>query len=539
MQRALIYLRVSTDKQAEKGLSIPAQQERCLQYARENDFEVDLETDIYIDRGESARTANRPQFQVLWQRCRADETIRAVIFYDISRLARNRIDFALIKDDLSRRGIRICSATEGTDSSPSGQMLEGVLSSVAEFFSLQSGEKIKGGMEQKAKEGVWPSKAPYGYKNVQEKLTTGKVNSWIEVNWEEAKWTVRAFELFATGNYSIKDLAKTLVAEGFPMRMRKDSSGKLHASYLEKILRNQLYLGVIVWKRIANPNGKHELFLDRTLFEKAQAILDMRLGGGSRRRKHFSIAKSVTVCAECGSRHTVEEHTTSNGTLIRYSRCLKSQHSERVQCSQEYMHEEALLEQLDKIIKKIKLPQAFLIKLHARIRKLFASEQEIYEKARADILGKIEDVKRRKKNLVLQLIDKDRMAEGDLSVYENVKVELNEQEKHLSEQLEKIENKITTAVRTIEIACALAVGCHYAYKKARPELKAMLVQTFFQRIEVRDKQISRVVLNEPLGYLCHKRLAQNPIFDLSAIGGPYRIRTCDPLIANEVLYQLS
>lgn len=63
--RALIYLRVSTDKQAEKGLSIPTQQDRCLHYARENGFEVDLETDIYVDRGESARTANRPQLQVM------------------------------------------------------------------------------------------------------------------------------------------------------------------------------------------------------------------------------------------------------------------------------------------------------------------------------------------------------------------------------------------------------------------------------------------------------------------------------------------
>lgn len=521
--RALIYLRVSTDKQAEKGMSIDAQQERCLQYAREHGFEIDLEADIYIDRGESARTANRPQFQVLWQRCRSDETIKAVIFYDISRLARNRIDFALIKDDLSKRGIGIYSATEGTDSSPSGQMLEGVLSSVAEFFSLQSGEKIKGGMEQKAKQGTWPSKAPFGYKNVQEKLTTGKVNSWIEVNWDEAKWVVRAFELFVTGNYSIKDLAKALEAEGFPMRRRKGNSGKLHASYLEKILRNQLYIGIISWKKIVNPNGKHELFLDRSVFEKAQAILDMRLGGGSRRRKHFSIIKSVTICGECGSRHTVEEHTTSKGTLIRYIRCMKSQHSEKVNCSQEYPHEDAILEQVEKLIKEIKLPREFLVKLNWRIRKMFSAEQEIYEKARADILSKIEDVKRRKKNLVLQLIDKDRMVEGDMGVYESVKVELNEQEKYLSEQLEKIENKITTAVRTIEIACALAVSCHYAYKKATPELKAMLVQTFFDRIEVTDKQISRVVLNEPLGYLCHKRLAKNPLFDLTAFGGPYRI----------------
>ena len=153
MNKALIYLRVSTDKQAGKGLSIPAQKEKCLQYAKDNGYEVNEETDIYADEGESARTSNRPQFQILWERCRNDKTVRAVIFYDVSRLARNRIDFALVKQDLTKRGIKIRSATEGIDSSPSGQMLEGVLSTVAEFFSLQSGEKISLGMMGKAKSG--------------------------------------------------------------------------------------------------------------------------------------------------------------------------------------------------------------------------------------------------------------------------------------------------------------------------------------------------------------------------------------------------
>ena len=523
--KALIYLRVSTDKQAQKGLSIPVQKERCLQYAKDHGYEIDGETDIYIDEGESARTSNRPQFQILWERCRNDKTVKAVIFYDVSRLARNRIDFALIKQDLTKRGIQICSATEGIDNSPSGQMLEGVLSTVAEFFSLQGGEKVRSGMEQKVKEGWWATRASYGYKNVQEKPSTGKVRAWIEINWEEVKWVIRSFELFATGNYSTKTLAKQLQGEGMPVRKHKKSSGKIHASFVERMLRDKIYIGVIEWGGIVNPNGKHELFLDKHLFEKVQAILDARLGGGSRSRRLFSIPKPVSWCNECGSRMTVEEHTTSSGTLIRYLRCLKSKHGERVQCNQEYIHEDIILKQLKQLIKMVELPDEYVEKLRNKTKMLFADEQRLYEQARKDILNKIEDVKRQKKNLILQLIDKDRNSVSDLELYHNIKIELDVEEQRLNEQLAKSESQIVAAIRTVEIALALAENCFYAYEKVEPELKALMVRTFFKELLIQDKQIVQAVLNEPLDYLCRKKIQKYPVFNLAASCGPSENRT--------------
>ncbi len=412
--------------------------------------------------------------------------------------------------------------------SPKGRkrMLEGVLSSVAEFFSLQSGEKVKTGMKQKLKEGLWPTGASYGYKNVREKLSTGKVRSWVEINWEEAKWVIRAFELFATGNYSTISLAQILRQEGFPVRKYKRGNDKLHASFIERLLRNKFFIGIIEWDGLVNPNGKHELFLDRQLFDKVQSILDMRLGGGSRKRKHFSILKGPAFCQECNSRITMDVKETTTQT-IRYLRCLKSQNSERVQCSQEYPHELEILKQVDELLRQIKLKDTFVIKLRKRIRKTFADEQQVYERARMDILNITEEIKRKKKNLVLQMISKDNASTEDLDIFASVQDELNVEEKYLNEQLEKIENKITSVVRTIQIALAIATDCHYAYKKAEPELKAMLIQTLFKKIYIRDKQITQVVLNEPLDYLCLKRLQKNPVFDLTSNGGSSGDRTHD------------
>lgn len=78
--RALIYVRVSTDRQADKGQSIQVQIDRCLEYAKTNGYEVDVDTDIYADEGESARVSDRPQFKILRQRCREDESVAAIIF---------------------------------------------------------------------------------------------------------------------------------------------------------------------------------------------------------------------------------------------------------------------------------------------------------------------------------------------------------------------------------------------------------------------------------------------------------------------------
>jgi DNA invertase Pin-like site-specific DNA recombinase len=519
--RALLYLRVSTDKQAEKGIAIPTQKEKCLECLTTNPYEFNEETDLYVDRGESARTMDRPALLEMLNRCERDQDIGAVIVYDVSRLARDRIDYAVIKQTLKKRNIRIISATESIDDSPEGQVLEGILSTFAEFYSTQNARRVKLNMARKVRDGWRVGLAPYGYKNVQEKIATGKVRAWVEVNWEEARWVQRAFELFATGNYSIRSLSKVLQAEGLPVRNRKGSDRKVHGSFLEKVLRDRFYIGVIKWGDVVNPNGKHETFLDPLLFEKVQAILDSRLGGGSRNRRLFSLLKGIAFCAECGSRSTLEEHTTSSGRLIRYVRCLKSQHSERVSCSQEYAHETEVLGQLEGLLKLVQLPAAFVEKLRNRIKALFADEQELYEKARRDMLGKIEEVKRRKKNLVMQLIDK-RATEGDLEVYESVKAELNADEKRLVEDLGKIENQIAGVVRTVEIALALAANCFYAYQKAEPEIKALLVRTFFKKLLIRDKQIVQAVLNEPLDYLCRSRLQGYPVFDLAAVSGPNR-----------------
>ena len=177
----------------------------------------------------------------------------------------------------------------------------------------------------------------------------------------------------------------------------------------------------------------------------------------------------------------------------------------------------------------IELPNGFVEKLRARIKTLFADEQSVYEKARIDILGKIESVKRKKKNLVMQLLDNEKSSPADIEMYEGIKMELNLEENRFNEELTKIENKISAVVRTVEIAVALAANCLYAFQKAKePALQTLLARTLFKKLLMKDGEIVSAVLNEPVDYLCYPRLKNHPIFDLSAVGAPERTRTSNP-----------
>lgn len=97
--RCVIYLRVSTAQQAEQGFgeegfSIPAQREACIRHIRDQGWDL---VDEYSDRGESARSVDRPQLQAMLTRIATERDIQAVVVHKIDRLARNLGDHVAIR----------------------------------------------------------------------------------------------------------------------------------------------------------------------------------------------------------------------------------------------------------------------------------------------------------------------------------------------------------------------------------------------------------------------------------------------------------
>ena len=140
----VIYARFSSHSQTEQ--SIEGQLKVCYEYAESNHYTVVGE---YIDRAISGTTDNRAEFQ----RMISDSdkhTFEGVLVYQLDRFARNRYDSAINKAKLKKNGVRVLSAKENIADDASGILVEGVLESMAEYYSVELSQKIHRGMAKSA-----------------------------------------------------------------------------------------------------------------------------------------------------------------------------------------------------------------------------------------------------------------------------------------------------------------------------------------------------------------------------------------------------
>jgi len=128
---------VSTKEQAEKadskeGYSIPAQRDACARYIKDRGWEL---VDEFVDRGESARTANRPQLKEMLSEIKKRKDVGAVVVHKIDRLARSMEDHVAIKAILKKANASLVSVVEHIEDSAQGRFMEGIHALMAEYYS--------------------------------------------------------------------------------------------------------------------------------------------------------------------------------------------------------------------------------------------------------------------------------------------------------------------------------------------------------------------------------------------------------------------
>lgn len=151
---AVTYLRVSTKEQAERGgtdegFSIPAQ--RDANHRKADDLGATI-VEEFVDAGESARKADRPDLMRMIKYV-AKHKVDYCIVHKVDRLARNRADDVAIHLALRDAGVMLVSATENIDETPSGMLLHGIMSTIAEFYSRNLATETVKGLSQKAASG--------------------------------------------------------------------------------------------------------------------------------------------------------------------------------------------------------------------------------------------------------------------------------------------------------------------------------------------------------------------------------------------------
>lgn len=289
---------------------MPAQLQLMRDYAHQHDWMV---VEEFLEPGASAKTADRPALQQLLAKVRDSSVkIDVVLVHKIDRLARSVYDHATIRALLQQRGIRLASVVENVDDSISGQLVENIMASIAQFYSANLGEEVKKGMRVMIQRGEWPHLPPRGY--LQSRTADNRP---LAVPDEAvAPAIAEAFELYATGRFSLRDIGEELLIRG----VTTGAGRPLPLSYVRDMLENPFYAGRFRWNGAEYP-AKHVPVVSEALFLRVQQVLRHRFKTPGERGRARYLLRGLATCGECGYRMTAERHK-----RWAYYRCIQNAH---------------------------------------------------------------------------------------------------------------------------------------------------------------------------------------------------------------------
>lgn len=159
--RAIGYARVSTDKQADRGVSLDAQQEKIRAMAVVHGAEL---LDIVVDGGESAKNLNRPGMQRLLALVE-DRAVDAVIVAKLDRLTRSVKDLCSLLEVFEKRGVALISVAESLDTgSAAGRLVITIMGAVSQWERETIGERTRDAMRHKRSNGERVGNIAYGFR---------------------------------------------------------------------------------------------------------------------------------------------------------------------------------------------------------------------------------------------------------------------------------------------------------------------------------------------------------------------------------------
>lgn len=299
----IIYCRVSSKDQIE-GTSLGSQERLCREYAERNNITI---LKVYIERGESAKTANRTEFNKALAFCSDKKNdVTFFIVYKLDRFARNQEDHVMVRALLKKAGTDLRSVTETIDETPIGKAMEGMISVFAELDNNMRTERTKQGMMERLKQGVWVWSAPLGYyrpykgSNI---VPEPQISNLIRL----------AFEEYSKGTYTYQKIASFLAKKGLRTKQGKEPSAQL----MQKILTNPIYCGKIdVW---GGHKGVFEAIISESLFQRCQPDY-MKSAHASPRSFNnplFPLRKLV-ICEKCQTPITGSSSTGRHGVKYPY-----------------------------------------------------------------------------------------------------------------------------------------------------------------------------------------------------------------------------
>lgn len=278
------YIRVSTARQGERGVSLQEQRESIERFALRNGLVISR----WFEERETAAKSGRPVWTEMLRLLRR-HAAAGVVIHKIDRSARNLRDWADLQELMDRGLIQLYFANEALDLTTRGGRLSADIQAVvaADYIRNLREEALKG-INGRLKQGILPLPAPVGYLD----RGAGKPK---EIDPVKGPLVRRLFELYATGRYNLHALKDEAQKSG----LRNRRGGRVSINGLSTILRNPFYIGLIrVSRRKEVYEGAHAPLVAKSLFDRVQAVLDGKFA--TRSKKHDFVFRRRLRCAACG-----------------------------------------------------------------------------------------------------------------------------------------------------------------------------------------------------------------------------------------------
>lgn len=290
---AAIYIRVSTEFQAEEGYSIDAQKEQLSAYCISKGIKNYA---FYIDGGWSGSNIDRPEMQKLIKDIKEDK-ISHVIVYKLDRLSRSQKDtLYLIEDVFNPHGVDFVSLNESMDTStPMGRLMLGILSAFAQLERENIRLRTRMGMRERVKSGLWMGggRIPFGYDYDKEKG--------ILIPNKDAEKVRQVYKLYIDGK-SPQDIANLL--------------GLKYDKLAIQILTRKSNYGIIEYNG-EEYQGKHEPIISKETYDIAMKCMLDR----SRVRSNTSeyLLTGLMYCGKCGAKMRYQKWGKHGSKIVCYS----------------------------------------------------------------------------------------------------------------------------------------------------------------------------------------------------------------------------
>lgn len=393
-----LYARKSTESEEKQVLSIDSQIKEMLQLAEKEGLNV---VEIKHESHSAKAAGQRPVFNKIVNDISAGK-FNGILTWAPDRISRNAGDLGRIVD-LIDQGLlaEIRTYSQKFTNNPNEKFLLMILGSQAKLENDNKSINVKRGLRAKCEMGLWPSVAPTGYLN--EKRTDRK--GYVLLDTIRSPIIKQMFEKVANDQWSGRNLYRWLKNE---IKFVTKNGKPLSLANVYMILKNPFYCGIFEYPRNSGNwyTGKHKSIITKELFDRVQRQLE-RDNIVRSQNKEFAFTKLIK-CGLCGSGITADEKfkKLKNGTIKRYVYygCTKVRD---LSCKCGYIREEALIEQLFKIIDKISLDK---IGMKERLEK----EVQRYHQFRHGVLGIKEENEKRNKEVDIRNYAKYILKEGSI-----------------------------------------------------------------------------------------------------------------------------